>query len=234
MIPKIIHQTHRDLPEELARNARRLQQKNPDYHYRFWTDEDILDFIRDEFSPEIRDAYLSINPNYGPARADLFRYLCIYTFGGVYLDIKSNTTMPLSRFLLPDDAYVLTQWKRRTFWPWAKPKEGQHPVLAGIEGGEYQQWHVIAAPRHPYLGAVIDRVLRNIRAYDPAVHGVGKHATLNLTGPVAYTLAIHPILDRHPHRFVAKGLVYRAFNHKKVMSRTAPHYSVLREPLVLR
>jgi hypothetical protein len=66
------------------------------------------------------------------------------------------------------------------------------------EHGEFQQWHVIAAAKHPFLEAVIERVVRNI--HDPANRELsGKMGVIRLTGPVPYTRAIMPILHKHPY-----------------------------------
>ena len=46
-------------------------------------------YIRREYGESILSCYLRIDPVYGAARADLFRYLLLYRTGGVYLDIKS-------------------------------------------------------------------------------------------------------------------------------------------------
>jgi hypothetical protein len=89
---------------------------------------------------------------------------------------------------------------------------GLHRELEHIPGGEFQQWHIIAAPGHPFLKAVIETVLRNIDRYQPWFDGTGREGIFRLTGPIAYTLAIAPLLDRHDHRLVANereiGLEY--------------------------
>ena len=109
---------------------------------------------------------------------------------------------------------------------------------AHVPFGEFQQWHVAAAPGHPFLKAVIERVLRNIQTYNRGLHGTGAYAVLRVTGPVAYTLAIEPLLARHPHRIVDSkrdlGLVYSVFDSGAARSHESmfPHYAKLEAPLV--
>jgi hypothetical protein len=139
----------------------------------------------------------------------LFRYLLLYKVGGVYLDIKSSAKFPLDSVLRPDDRFILSKWHNADgeFEQWGTVFD-----LRDLLGGEYQQWHVISAPGHPYLKAVLEQVLSNIDTYDPHLHETGKSGTLRITGPVPYTLAIERIRNQHPHRLVdarnVLGLVY--------------------------
>jgi len=113
LIPRVIHQTYKtnDLPTEISEVVQRLKDMNPTFEYRFYNDEDCLNFIKENYDEETLNLYLSINPNYGSAKSDFFRYLLMYKVGGVYLDIKSCTTIPLEETLLPTDEYLLTHWE---------------------------------------------------------------------------------------------------------------------------
>src|SRR5262249_50786919 len=143
---------------------------------------DINAFLGEVCGRETQRAWLRINPAYGPARADFFRYAMLHHAGGVYLDIKSTCTRPLAEVLEAADAYVLSHWS-------AKHKHwGQFDELGTQE--EFQQWHVIAEPGHPFLEAVMARVKANIARYDLSRDGVGKMGVLRVTGPIAYTQAI--------------------------------------------
>lgn len=238
-VPRILHQTYhtKDLPTPLREAVERTRTANPGWEHRLYDDADIITFIRAEYGKSILDTYQRIHHKYGAARADLFRYLLMYKTGGVYLDIKSVPTKALDDVLRPDDTYVLSQWHGERF---AGMNMGVHPALRGIGGTEYQQWHIVAAPGHPFLKAVIENVLRNLSVYNPGIHGVGKTGVLSITGPIAYTLAIQPRLGAHPHRFVdsAKdlGFDYNLFMTGRNSSAHAGmfrwHYATLREPLV--
>jgi len=233
-IPPAIHQTymHADPPEELLAAMAALRARNPGFSHRLWTDAEIPDFIRDAYGAEVLQAFLRINPRYGAARADLFRYLLLYREGGVYLDVKSGSRRPLAELIRPGDRFLLSQWNGgpgRRWQGW-----GVHPELRAVRGGEYQQWHVIAAAGHPFLERVIRTVLRNIARYHPVRFGVGRRGVLRVTGPVAYSWAIAEVAGLHPHRVIdaeAEGLEYQAVpDHQRFF---ATHYAALRDPVVL-
>lgn len=208
---------------------------NPEWEYRFYDDEDIVDFIKSNYDFRIINYFNRIDPIYGAAKADLFRYLLIYKCGGVYLDIKGSLKKPLSEVLKENDRYLLSGWRDKEkyqFDGW-----GVHSDVIKFTYEEYQQWHIVAAPGHPFLKAVIENVLRNIDNYDPGLHGVGKPGVLKVTGPVAYTLAIAPLLHLHKHRFVYSksdmGFEYSIFSasdgHNALFK---AHYSDLSDSII--
>lgn len=234
MIPKHIYQTYKsmaDLPQALTNNVSAIMRANPEWAYNFFCNEAVEQYIGDSYGHEVLRDYLLINPKYGAARADFFRYLIMYERGGVYLDIKSNTVLPLDETIHANDSYLLCHWEGSC---------GQWHDLhgTGIHGNkEFQQWHIIAAPRHPYLAAVIDKVRGHIRDMK---QGSGKDGVLRITGPLAYTQAIFPIMNKHPHRYamnnVEMGLRYSCVGdgsgqqHTSIMT---DHYSRCNEPVII-
>jgi len=181
----------------IADNIARLQAMNPGWRHVLHDDGDILRYIGTHFGADVLKAYNSINPLYGAARADFFRYLLMFQEGGVYLDVKSGCTQPLDSVIRPDDELLLSRWTTR-------PGEKIAGWGAHIDDGapsELQNWHVMCRPGHPLMQAVIDTVMAKLRGYSMRRDGVGKFGVLRTTGPIAYTKAIEPLLDQHPHRF---------------------------------
>ena len=237
-IPRIIHQTLPDssrISAEVSKNISALKSGNPGWHHAIYDDDDIQDFIQLHYGTDILETFRSINPLYGPARADLFRYLLIFKMGGVYLDIKSGCSRPLDSFIAEEDSLLLSRWRNcrgEKFAGW-----GVYPAY-GIDS-EFQNWHVIGAPDHPVMLAVIESVLRNLRHYSVQRFGVGKLGVLRTTGPIAYTTALHGALAQHPHRIFdseASGLIYSVLarpgkaGHKELFK---THYTMVSEPIVL-
>jgi hypothetical protein len=238
-VPRIIHQTFhtRRLPPELVDSLAAIRRANPGWRHRFYDDADIRRFIGRRYGPDVLSYFDAINPNYRAARADLFRYLVIYSEGGVYLDAKSLPTRPLSEVIRPDDQYLISQWDNGAGGDY--PGWGLHRELAHVDGGEFQQWYIAAASGHAFLRAVLERVFRNLRTYIPGLHGVGQPGVLRVTGPIPYTQAIHPLLGRHPHRVVDSwgelGLAYSIYGkdgHRQAFRQAfGNHYSELSEPI---
>ena len=209
-----------------------MRSANPDWEHLFYDDADVRRYLLRCYGPEFLRYFDAINPQYAAARADLFRYCALYREGGVYLDIKSRATKPLNDVLRPSDRFLLSYWTgggRHRGW-------GVHRDLKRLVGREFQQWFIVAAPGHPFLRAVIETVLRNIRNYHPLRHSVGKPAVLRVTGPIAYTLAITPLLTLYPHRLVDSatdlGLQYSIYPARDHEAALGAHYSEIGEPLV--
>ena len=233
-IPKIIHQcfVRKDnLPPSILHVQNTLKSLNPEWEYRLYDDQDMLDFIKANYDEKVLRAYNKINPLYGAARADFFRYLLIYKVGGAYFDIKSCATRPLDDIIAGHD-YVLAHWISFPTGKWGM--SNKYPY------GEFQQWHVIAAPGHPFLKAVIDAVVKNIEDYSVEKWGVGKLGVLLLTGPKVYTESIQPLTGQHSHKWYKTnadaGLVYSMMDnpnsHISLFPPSHPHYSQIVAPIV--
>ncbi len=234
-IPRHLYQTFPGpLPPALAANADLLRSRNPGWSYTLFGDDDIRAFIGDEYGRDVLRLYDRIDLRYGAARADLFRYLLIYRRGGVYLDVKSRFDRPIDEVIRGDEGYVLSHWRNGA----GSPHEGWglHDALRHVPGGEVQQWHVIAAPGHPFLYAVIERVLDGIGRYSVRRNEVGWPGVLGLTGPIAYTQAIAPLTGRYPCRIFADeaalGLEYNVLGGSAHKTLFGQHYTQLDLPVV--
>ena len=231
-IPKKIHQIITDknnISSIIQKNINHLKRLNPDWDYFLYDDVDIINYLKTNCDTEILRAYNMINPEYGAARADFFRYIIMYQQGGVYLDIKSSVNIPFNSIIKKDDEYILSHWISRE----------QREIL-NYTNGEFQQWHIICRPFHPFLKNVINNVIKNIYNYDFETDGYGKLAVLKLTGPIVYTQTIIPLLPKYKHTTYRRneyiGLVYSIFSllgyrHQSLFKK---HYSLLETPIVLK
>lgn len=239
-IPKVIHQTYhsKTIPPEILENVNHLKSMNPEWEVRIYDDEDIENYLNTNY-PELIDLYKKINPLYGAAKADFFRYVLIYNEGGVYLDIKSGLSKPLDEILNSNDQYLLCHWPNNQPGE-IDAKRGCHIDIPNPLG-EFQQWHIVSVKGHPFLKAVIENVCNNIKNYNPFLHDTGSWGTYNLTGPIAYTLAITPILHKYSYRLARDhtnfGFIYSVFlskksdfSHHKLLKK---HYSLLEDSLVI-
>jgi mannosyltransferase OCH1-like enzyme len=229
-IPRKIIQTIPDknsISPEFQANIDYIKKTNPNWDYKLYDNSDCQKYIEKNY-PEYLQYYLAINPKYGAARADLFRYLIMYKEGGAYFDIKSAMEYPLDKVIYPLDEYILSHWGNNVGWP-------HQGILKKY--GEFQQWHIICMEKHPALKAVIDKVIENIQTYDVNKTGVGKSGVLKVTGPIPYTRAILPLMYKYNFRILKSnvdlGLIYNnlEINHKKVFGKS--HYSNCRENIIL-
>lgn len=241
-IPRLIHHAffkgEAALPADIRQNIQGIRSRNPNWEHRFYDAETAEQFIKDHYGSDMLTIYRKIDPAYYAARADMLRYLICYAVGGVYLDVKSTARLPFDTVLKPDDKFLIGQWAElKGVDPAQATLAGAHDELRHVPGFEYVQWFVISAPQHPFLEAVITRILDNIRQYRPLSGGIGHKGVLRLTGPIAYTLAIHPLRDVAAHRYVDfaadLGLEFSLYgDHKKHRTTAGTHYSQQTRPIV--
>ena len=230
LIPRKIWQTCKDknsMQSELVDCVSELKKMNSNWAHTLFDDKSQYEYMKAVCSNRFLDAYERIHPLFGAPRADLFRYLIVFLHGGAYFDLKSGTSRPLDDMLASDDTFIISQWDNG---PDGKfPGGGIKRQLKNIPGGEYEQWNIIAAPGHLFLAAVIEQVLTNIESYNAVRFGHGAIGCLNVFGPHAFTLAIHPLLNSSPHRKVIswkQGIKYTMFEGDKRHYKMDPlHYS---------
>lgn len=230
MIPKIIHQTfpQKDLPHELINLVNQLKSDNPEYQHILHDDDDIEDFISLNYDKEINRAYHKINPEYGPARSDFFRYLLLYKSGGIYIDLKTGFKKPLREIVFDNDQYLVSSWPH-LFW---EPR-----LQTGY--GEYQNLFIGCAPSHPFLLSVIEQCVKNINT--TSSKSIGKFHVTMITGPLMYTSVIHPMMQSGNYEFTFRPKNYNGdleptllsnlSSHKKYYT---THYSKLKSPIILQ
>lgn len=107
-VPKIIHQMWKDnnVPDHLKAMQSSVIDKNPDYKYMFWTDDDIKKFICSEYV-ELAALYESFP--YVIQKVDFARLLVLYHFGGIYIDLDSMCYGRLDDILRFPTSFVNTK-----------------------------------------------------------------------------------------------------------------------------
>jgi mannosyltransferase OCH1-like enzyme len=232
-IPKIIHQTYptKNINSDIQNNINNLKKLNPDYKYILYDDDDIIDFIKNNYSQHILNTYNSINPEYGPARSDYFRYLLMYKKGGIYLDIKSSCDIPFDSIINinKNDEFILTHWGCNI-----GDCEGYWSKELNYKYGEYCNWNIIIKKNHPLMKEIIDQVTYNINNYNIHKNDVGKKGVLFLTGPVAYSKVILNNKNNYKltiyNNFRDIGLIYNIINNYTKLFKK--HYTQIFSPIV--
>jgi mannosyltransferase OCH1-like enzyme len=105
-IPKTIIQTYvnNNIPEPIFNNLQIILKTNPEYDYRLITDQEGIELIKTHFDERTLNAFLKLK--IGAAKGDFIRYIALYLFGGVYLDLDASIDMDLNIFINPDDNYI--------------------------------------------------------------------------------------------------------------------------------
>ncbi len=235
-IPKTIHHVFfgTRIPEPFENNIDRILLENPEYSHHMLGDDNAVSFIESHYNEQVREFFERLNHSYPAIRSDFLRYLAVYAVGGIYLDVKSLFTTPIRDAVNGDESFILCQWCNE------KGEEyenfGIRWVDNYIEGGDYQQWHIIAAKGHPFLRAVIIEVMHRIDNYRLWREGTGRTAVFYLTGPHTYSDAIYPIRDRHPHKYyrhdIDARLKYSCLPGMSHADADKSHYSLVHATLV--
>ena len=84
--------THK-VPSKMRDTIYNLVNTNPEFDYYLYSDENCIEFIEENYDSDVLDAFYTLKP--GAYKSDLWRYCVLYKNGGVYLDIKFYTVVPL-------------------------------------------------------------------------------------------------------------------------------------------
>jgi hypothetical protein len=109
MIPKIIFQTHEykyeELPLWFKQTSMSWRNLNPGWEYVYHDVAQRSKYVKDK-SPELYKIYQEIRK---PHQADIWRYLILKEYGGVYADMDSFCTVPMDYILdvLPDHIEIV-------------------------------------------------------------------------------------------------------------------------------
>ena len=108
MIPKNIFQSWYtlNLDPVVQQHINIMKLMNPDYTHKIYTDEEIDAFVNENFKGEIADCYNKLNIIV--AKVDFWRYLVLYKYGGIYLDMDSSINKPLDELIKEDDNAIIT------------------------------------------------------------------------------------------------------------------------------
>lgn len=209
IIPRVIYQTWKsnEMPDYLYNCAYTWIDKNPDYRYEFYDDTRLEKFIYNfdcsnfSFSKEqLIKAYNSYAHPVG--RADLWRYLIMYSNGGVYMDIDMICDKPLREYIDTDSTYITGK----------DPDRGIH------------QWGIIISQYHPFMKETIENVI-DCTLHRKRIPGT-EHASDNLevyTGPYVMNYSIKKLLKINPQRHFPAGTFYPKIKNKTYIIKILPN-----------
>ena len=179
-IPKKIFQTWEtnQVSSEMYEVVHTWVDKNPDWEYHFFDKDDRRNFIKNNFSKKVLEAFDALIP--GAYKADLFRYCVLYIHGGVYGDIGKVLLTPLNN-VLPVNLSFISFKDRFIDWDY----DGY--IFNAI---------IMSKPNQPFLKKAIDMIV------DYCSVGFYGHNQLCPTGPGLLGKAINLSLnkdEKSPH-----------------------------------
>jgi mannosyltransferase OCH1-like enzyme len=157
MIPKIIHQTWKtlDVPDGWKEAVESCKKKHKDYKHIIWSHEMMENFVKKEY-PDFYNVYMAYP--YDIQRCDAFRYLVLYKYGGIYLDMDIICKKKLDS-LLNYELVIVKSSNISSF---------------------YTNSFFMTIPNHPFIKFCID----NLPNYTNSFYYFGKHwHIMNSTGP---------------------------------------------------
>ena len=137
------------LPKQLEELSNKIKENNPNFKYLFFDDNAIINFMK-ICMPEYIDFF--VNLKHKIQQIDFFRYLVVYYYGGIYLDLDIDINHNL------DELYNNPEICKF-------PIELQNitDTIITIQGfnsliGNYGFY---APKKHPFLKKIIDNIVNN-------------------------------------------------------------------------
>ena len=191
-IPKIIWQTYKDPYDMLMYYMHNAidtwRDLNPDYEHRYMDDTQAAEFVLKEYGQEWHELFVGLPV--GVMRGDLWRYMVIYKYGGVYADLDTECLEPISTWMLEDKDFIVC------------PETNEH----------FCQWTFAATPGHPILKSVLDLIKDRLISPDyESQHFVHTH-----TGPAIWTEGINKALDSSVSNLIDDYLLLNSSNNAKL------------------
>jgi len=169
-----------DLPEDLYRLIIETKERNPAYQQVYFDDHDCLLFIKENF-PQYLAEYNVLIP--GAFKADLFRALFLYKYGGIYNDIAQEYLTPVDQ-IIGNSRMVLTSDRWTGKW------------------GIYNAF-MACRPREEFIKVYIHIIIERIRSrgyyFNP----------LDITGPTCFWDAFVKYFNHPPEESIRELKEYK-------------------------
>jgi mannosyltransferase OCH1-like enzyme len=135
-IPKIIHNTFKNenLPKTYKFCQTEIKKLHPDFEYRFYTDHDMDEIMKTEFSEYYKQ--FSELPRM-IMKIDMFRYFLMYQYGGIYTDMDYLMLRPFD--ILGEKVVI----------PCNREDKNGNPICLG-------NCIFASQPKHPYWKSLMD------------------------------------------------------------------------------
>ncbi|KAK3294556.1 uncharacterized protein B0H64DRAFT_400996 [Chaetomium fimeti] len=129
-------------------------KNNTDYEVEFMTESSGDSYVRNKFGatdPDLVEMYLGLTvPIF---KADILRYLLLFSEGGVYCDLDVSCEVPINEWIprqYEGNASVVVGWEFDVGWP-------------GNFIRQFTTWSIMAKPGSPHMWMVVQDILQSFR-----------------------------------------------------------------------
>lgn len=175
MIEKNIFQTYKTSYNELDEYAKHTSStwinKNSSWEYKYFSDSDIEDFVRDCFGKDWLNLLLSVPV--GVMKSDIWRCMALYEYGGMYADLDTICTEPV-------DSWV---------------NNSADAIFSWCQDGYIQNWAFLSRKQEP----VLEKILYNIEESIKNNNTLDIDYVYNTTGPAVFTKSIIEYVEYNSH-----------------------------------
>ena len=179
-----------EVPTKMRENILNLLNMNPEFDYYLYSDEASLAFIKKHYRQDVVDAFNSLKP--GAYKSDLWRCCILYKYGGVYLDIKYHSVVPLIS-IIKDNPVIFTR---------DLDNNCSNLTKFEIRTGIYNAF-MVSPPNNPIFKASIDEIVYSSK------HKLYRANSLDITGPCH----LNRIIENHdPSINIKKLPIYHNYN----------------------
>jgi mannosyltransferase OCH1-like enzyme len=133
-----------EIPEHYKNFVNKIKTMNPRWNYIFFDDDDIIHFMKST-TPEYYETFLNLSGKI--QQIDFFRYVAIYYYGGMYLDLDIDII----------NAFDDIDYEKCIF-----PIESKNPVdeiLVSQSVSLIGNYAFYAPKRHPFLKNIIENIV---------------------------------------------------------------------------
>jgi mannosyltransferase OCH1-like enzyme len=187
MIPKIIHQIwmqgENNIPKKFYNNIKIIKDMHPNWKYLLWDEIKILNMIKND-SDLLNTYYKFVHLH---QKIDFAKYIMLYKYGGVYLDMDSYTQKPIDTLLEKYKNYdlILSKIDLDSIYESYFICGSNWCMNNGI---------ILSLPKSIVLEKVIEEIIKN------PICGIGGKffCIQNTTGPSKFTKIIKKYMKEHP------------------------------------
>jgi mannosyltransferase OCH1-like enzyme len=161
-IPRNIFQTWstKNISANFNMLSQTWREKNPNYAYFIYDDDECKQFIQKNFDETVYNAYIRIIP--GAFKADLWRYCILYIYGGVYVDMDTICLEQIDKFLNENIEFMTPIDLNNC------PYYGKYNLF---------NCFIASIPKHPILELCINKIVYNVE------NNIVPFSNLDFTGP---------------------------------------------------